>query len=77
MVKKFFFNKKHGDNRNYFDYGRISLNNWFHRHAWKNQAAGVYLINIVCDSVTNKIVGYLTLATTEIKHTYEVDQQLQ
>ena len=55
------------DDRVSFDCGKDSLNKWFHNHAWKNQASNVSRTNIVCDVETGRIVGYVSLATTEIR----------
>ena len=55
------------DDRAGFDCGKESLNNWFHNHAWKNQVTNVSRTNIICDSDTGKIIGYVSLANTEIR----------
>jgi len=55
------------DDRAAFDCGKASLNDWFHNRAWKNQAANVSRTNIVCDSESGVIVGYVSLANTEIR----------
>ena len=55
------------DDRSGFDCGKESLNKWFHNRAWKNQVANVSRTNVICDSDTGKIVGYVSLANTEIR----------
>lgn len=55
------------DDRAGFDCGKESLNNWFHNRAWKNQATNVSRTNVICDTDTGTIVGYVSLANTEIR----------
>ena len=55
------------DDRETFDCGRDSLNQWFRRHAWHNQQAGVSRTSFVCDPVTGAIVGYVSLCTGQIQ----------
>ncbi len=55
------------DDRAVFNCGKDSLNKWFHNHAWKNQAANVSRTNVVCEAGTDRIVGYVSLANTEIR----------
>ena len=55
------------DDRETFDCGRDSLNQWFRRHAWRNQQAGVSRTSVVCDPVTGAIVGYVSLCTGQIE----------
>ena len=49
------------DDREGFACGRDSLDNWFRRHAWRNQMSGVSRTSIVCDTAT----GANKLVTTE------------
>ena len=58
------------DDRNSFDCGRESLNQWFRRHAWRNQEAGLSRTSIVCDPVTGAIVGYVSLSTAQIERAF-------
>jgi predicted N-acetyltransferase YhbS len=58
------------DNRDSFDCGRESLNQWFRRHAWRNQEAGVSRTNVVCDPVTGHIVGYVSLSAAQIERAF-------
>jgi len=55
------------DDRAAFDCGKDSLNKWFHNHAWKNQASNVSRTNVICDTETGTIMGYVSLANTEIR----------
>ncbi len=63
------------DNRLDFDCGRASLNEWFQRHAWKNHKADISRTNVICDSETGQIVGYVTLLTAEIRREFLVKPQ--
>jgi GNAT superfamily N-acetyltransferase len=58
------------DDRSLFDCGRDSLNIWFHRHAWGNQASGASRVNILTDATSGKIVGYVTLSASQIERAY-------
>jgi GNAT superfamily N-acetyltransferase len=58
------------DDRNSFDCGRESLNQWFQRHAWRNQEAGVTRTSVICDSTTGEIVGYVSLSATHIERAW-------
>lgn len=55
------------DDRNGFDCGRESMNQWFRRHAWINHAAGLSRTNVICDVTTGRIVGYVTLSAGQIE----------
>jgi GNAT superfamily N-acetyltransferase len=55
------------DDRNGFDCGRESMNQWFRRHAWTNHAAGLSRANVICDAATGRIVGYVTLSAGQIE----------
>jgi len=58
------------DNREAFDCGRESLNQWFRRHAWRNQEGGVSRTTVVCDPVTGHIVGYVSLSAAQIERAF-------
>lgn len=58
------------DDRSLFDCGRDSLNNWFRRHAWSNQASGASRVNIVTDVASGRIVGYVTLSASQIERSF-------
>jgi GNAT superfamily N-acetyltransferase len=55
------------DDRNAFDCGRDSMNHWFRRHGWANHAAGISRVNVICDTATEQIVGYVTLSAAQIE----------
>jgi GNAT superfamily N-acetyltransferase len=58
------------DDRDAFDCGREALNQWFRRHAWRNQQGGMSRTSLVCDSVTGAIVGYVSLSAAQIERAY-------
>ena len=58
------------DDRRRFDCGRESLNQWFQRHAWTNHAAGISRTNVICDTVTGEIVGFVTLSSAQIERAF-------
>jgi len=53
-----------------FDCGRESLNVWFRRHAWANQASGVSRVNVMTDAASGRIVGYVTLSAAQIERAF-------
>ena len=59
-----------GDNRETFDCGREALNQWFRRHAWRNQQTGASRTSIICDATAGDIVGYVSLCTAQIERDY-------
>jgi GNAT superfamily N-acetyltransferase len=64
-----------GRDRNRFDCGRPSLNQWFERHARTNQAAGTSRTNVICDAVTGEIVGYVSLSAAQIERAFLLRSQ--
>jgi len=58
------------DDRDGFDCGRESLNQWFRRRAWNNQQANVSRINVVCDPQNDRIIGYVGLSAGHIERAY-------
>jgi predicted N-acetyltransferase YhbS len=58
------------DDRDGFDCGRESLNQWFRRHAWHNQETGVSRTSVLCDAASGAIVGYVALSTAQIERAY-------
>jgi predicted N-acetyltransferase YhbS len=56
-----------GDEREGFDCGRESINQWFRRYAWRNHQSGVSRTNIVCDRDTGEIVGCVSLCAAQIE----------
>jgi GNAT superfamily N-acetyltransferase len=58
------------DNRDLFDCGRESLNGWFRRHAWLNHLSGASRVNVMVDSVSGRVVGYVTLSAAQIERAF-------
>lgn len=58
------------DDRDRFDCGRESLNHWFRRHAFANHAAGISRTNVICDTTTAEIIGYITLSAAQIERAF-------
>ena len=58
------------DDRETFDCGRESINQWFRRHAWRNQQSGATRTNVVCDADTGAIVGFVTLSAAQIERAF-------
>lgn len=58
------------DDRSRFDCGRESLNHWFQRHAWANQAAGISRTTVLCLEESEAIVGYVTLSAAQIERAF-------
>lgn len=46
------------------------MNHWFHRHAWTNHASGISRTNVICDTVTSDLVGYVTLSAGQIERAF-------
>ncbi|MCF8710416.1 hypothetical protein [Rhizorhapis sp. SPR117] len=58
------------DDRDAFDCGRDSLNQWFRRNAWRNQQSGVSRTSVICDSETGRVVGYVSLSAAQIERAF-------
>ncbi|AZO29674.1 GNAT family N-acetyltransferase [Mesorhizobium sp. M1B.F.Ca.ET.045.04.1.1] len=58
------------DDRDAFDCGRESLNNWLRRHAWRNQQDGVSRTSVICDSASGLIAAYVALSAGQIERAY-------
>ena len=58
------------DDRSLFDCGRESLNLWFRRHAWSNQANDFSRVTVIVDLATNRIIGYVTLSAAQIERAF-------
>jgi len=58
------------DDRQNFDCGRESINQWFRRHAWRNQQTGVSRTNVVCDPTTGAIIGCVSLCAAQIEREF-------
>jgi len=46
------------------------MNQWFHRHAWRNHEAGLSRTNVVCDPVTGSIGGFVSLCSGQIERAH-------
>jgi len=58
------------DDRDAFDCGRESLNQWFRRHAWHNQEASVSRTSVMCDTATGAVAGYVSLSAGQIERAH-------
>jgi GNAT superfamily N-acetyltransferase len=58
------------DNRNDFDCGRDSLNAWFRRHAWHNQAASVSRTSVAFDRESSRLAGFVSLSAAQIERAH-------
>ena len=58
------------DDREHFDCGRDSLNQWFRRHAWRNQQSGASRTSVVCETVGGDVVGYVSLSAAQIERAH-------
>lgn len=58
------------DDRDLFDCSRESLNTWFRRHAWFNQANNISRVNVIADAASGRLVGYVTLSAGQIERAY-------
>jgi GNAT superfamily N-acetyltransferase len=58
------------DDREGFDCGRDSLNQWFRRHAWRNQEAGTSRTSVICDAESGGVAAYLSLAAGQVERAY-------
>ena len=56
--------------REAFDCGRASMDQWFRRHALRNQESGASRINVICDPETGAIAGYVSLSAAQIEREY-------
>ncbi len=50
-----------------FDCGRESMNNWFRRHARRNQAQNISRTTVFTEAGAGAVVGYVTLAAGQIE----------
>jgi len=58
------------DDRAGFDCGRESLNQWFRRHAWRNQEGGSSRTSVICDTATGVVAGYVSLSAAKIDRAF-------
>ena len=58
------------DDRKTFDCGRDSLNQWFRRHAWPNHLNGTSRVNVIEDTASGRIIGYVALSSSQIERAF-------
>lgn len=58
------------DDRDSFDCGREAMNQWFRRHAWRNQQLDISRSTVMRDAKTGAVAGYVTLATGHVEREY-------
>jgi len=58
------------DNRDRFDCGRASLNQWFARHAWRNHKDGISRVTVVTHLASNEVAGFVTLSAGSIERAW-------
>jgi predicted N-acetyltransferase YhbS len=58
------------DDRQGFDCGRESLNQWFRRNAWRNQQTDVSRVSVICDGESGAIAGYISLSAASIERAH-------
>ena len=58
------------DDREGFNCGRDSLNQWFRRHAWRNQRSGASRTSVVRDPAAGVIAGFVALSTAQIERAF-------
>jgi len=58
------------DDRNSFDCGRDSLNLWFRRHAYADHSSGASRVNVIADTTSGQIAGYVTLSSSQIERSF-------
>jgi predicted N-acetyltransferase YhbS len=61
---------RENDERDDFDCGRESMNQWFRRHAWRNQQADVSRTTVMCAAESGRIAGYVTLSAGHIERSF-------
>lgn len=55
------------DNRDDFDCGRESMNNWFRRNGWRNHITGMSRLSVISGPQANSVIGYVTLSAAQIE----------
>src|ERR1700678_98358 len=58
------------DDRKAFDCGRDSLNQWLRRHAWSNHVNGASRVNVIEDTASGRIIGYVALSSSQIERAF-------
>jgi predicted N-acetyltransferase YhbS len=53
-----------------FDCRRGALNNWFRRHAWRNQELGASRTSVLCAAEAGNVVGYVSLSTAQVERAW-------
>lgn len=58
------------DDRDGFDCGRDSLNQWFRRHAWRNQRDGLSRTSVLIDEHNEAVAAYISVCAAEIERAF-------
>jgi GNAT superfamily N-acetyltransferase len=58
------------DDRNSFNCGRETVNEWLRRNAWRNQESGASRTSVIADLTSGQIVGYVSLSMSQIKRVW-------
>jgi predicted N-acetyltransferase YhbS len=58
------------DDRNGFNCGRDSMNEWFRRYAWRNQESDASRTSVICDAAAGKVAGYVSLSASHIERAF-------
>jgi GNAT superfamily N-acetyltransferase len=58
------------DDRDAFDCGRDSLNQWFRIDVWRSQQCGTSRTNVVYDNMTGTIEGYVAWSAAQIERAH-------
>lgn len=53
-----------------FDCGREALNIWLRRHALANQLSGASRVNVVVETATGRLIGYVALSAGQIERAF-------
>lgn len=53
-----------------FDCGREALNIWLRRHALANQLSGASRVNVVVETATGRLAGYVALGAGQIERAF-------
>jgi predicted N-acetyltransferase YhbS len=58
------------DDREAFDCGRDSMNNWLRRNGWRNHITGMSRVSVIAKQESRTIIGYVTLSAAQIERAY-------
>jgi GNAT superfamily N-acetyltransferase len=58
------------DDRNSFNCGRETVNEWLRRNAWRNQESGASRTSVIADLASGQIAGYVSLSMSQIKRVW-------